>query len=164
MPASDREVWDFLREDQTLSAELQYITYAIFSFEKYDWVCLHEAAAGGPPTQQEVDHWIAQITPNRFSDMREKAASLFDNAARRYLAEEIVGQRQDAVNTSILAAVRSASAFWKQVALALIAAILAPLIIGAMIVLAHNYDRFYPTASEISRSAPPAPAVPSAPH
>jgi hypothetical protein len=157
MPASDREVWDFLRKDQASSSELNFITYAIYSFEKYDWISQHEVAAGAPPSQQDIDRWTAQITPYRFSVMREKAAALFDDAARRYLADEIERQRQDAVDSSILAAVRSASAFWKQAALALLTATLAPIILGGMILGARYYDLFYPTASAVSRAAPPGP-------
>jgi len=98
--------------------------------------------------------------------MREDAARLFDKAARQYLADEIEQHKRNAVRDSILVEVKSAGAFWKQMAIALVTAILAPLIIGAMIAAALTYDRVAPTATALSQhilgrqSQPPAVSSP----
>jgi hypothetical protein len=162
MPANDREVWNYLRGDVETPTELDFISYSIYAFEKYDWVEQFEKDTGHIPSQADIDQWISHITPNRFNSIRKAAAELFDIAARRYLADEIAEERQHAVDTSILDAVKSASAFWKQAALALITAILAPLIIGGMILAVGAYDHFYPTATDVSRALPPR-AEPAAP-
>jgi hypothetical protein len=160
MPASDKAVSEYIRAEQKASSEIDFITYAIYAHEKYDWLGVFVAQHGREPSAEEIDHWITQITPYRFSVMRENAAKLFDDAARRHLAAEIETQKKQAVDSSIVAAVKSASAFWRQAALALLTAILAPLIIGAVIVFSRYYDLIFPTASSIARIAPPG----SAPH
>ena len=156
MPRNDREVWEFLGANDEVPSELTFITYAIYAYEKYDWISEFERRASRPPGADEIDQWIADITTYRFDGMRSKAAELFDEGARRLLAPEIERQKQAAVDGSILAEVKATSSFWKQIVLSLIASVLAPLIIGGMIVAARSYDIFMPTASGIADHATPA--------
>jgi hypothetical protein len=149
MPNNDRQVFRYLSEDETTPVEIDYFTYAIYTVEKYEWFTHVENETGKPPTQQEIDRWISQITPFRYGNMREKAAQLFDEAARRYLHPEIERQKEAAVRESILSEVRAAGAFWKQLTVALITAVLAPIIIGGVIAAVLTYDRIMPAATDI---------------
>lgn len=151
MPKDDRDVFDYFRADQDSPIEIDLPTYALYAFEKYQWHEQFQLEHGRPPDPADIDRWINDITPNRFKNMREEAARLFDNSARTYLADEIEAQKQQAVRSSILNEVKAAGAFWRQMAVALVTAILAPLIIGGLIAAALTYDRVIPSASEISR-------------
>lgn len=156
-PTNDKEVFDLFQADADTPLSLDFITYAIFSFEKYQWHMHFEAMNARPPTQVETDGWIAQLTAFRFSGMREEAARFFDAAAREYLREEMQADRERAVASSIVAEVRAAGAWWRQLAIALATSILAPIIIGGMIAAALTYDRTAPTPTDLSRRlAPPA--------
>jgi hypothetical protein len=160
MPRNDREVWELITKDD--GSEIAYLTYAIYAFEKYDFARHFETIHGRPASQDEVDGWIAQVTPARFASMRLKAADLFDRAARAYLAADIEEQKRAAVNASIASTLRSASSWWKQLAVAVVAAIITPIVIGAAIVSIVHYDRYFPNASRLFREFLAAP-VPGAP-
>lgn len=149
MPNTDKEVFNHLSSDPNTEAEIDYFTYVIYSIEKYEWIDHVETVTGNPPPLEELTRWISQITPVRYANMREKAAQLFDSAARRYLQAEIEKQKAEAVRTSILSEVKAAGAFWKQLAVALVTAILAPVIIGGIIAAVLAYDRVVPTATDV---------------
>lgn len=161
MPSNDREMWKAISGQKASSAEVNYLTYAIYAFEKYDWVQSFETSNGTPPSAQDTDNWITQITDHRIAVWRDSAVRFFDGAARAYLATEIERQKKDAVDQSILneirnrdqvifAELRKASVWYKQIGVALVTAILAPLIIGALIVAARAYDLFMPTSTGVS--------------
>ena len=151
MPATDREIWETISTHAGTASELNYLTYAIYAFEKYDWVRDFEIREGKAPTTSEIDQWISQITDHRIATWRETAARLFDAAAKVYMTPEIDRQKKDAVDQSILRELKRANVWWKQIGVALITAILAPLIIGAVIVAARSYDLFMPTATDMSK-------------
>jgi hypothetical protein len=93
--------------------------------------------------------------------MRDEAVQFFDTAARNYLEDEIAGIKTDLLTSTIVAEVRAAGGFWRQLAMQVITAIIAPLIIGLLIVAALTYDREAPTTGGIMgrlRSSPAQPA------
>ena len=93
--------------------------------------------------------------------MREEAVRFFDSAARVYLADEMEAAKAAVFQDTIIREVKAAGGLWRQLFLALIAAILAPLIIGAIIAVAISYDKFYPTIGSVSdHLAKPSPATP----
>jgi hypothetical protein len=151
MPKNDREVWDYLTDAPNSSIEIDLICYAIYTAEKYEWVEQYEQDHQRTPAPDLIEQWISDITPNRYLAMRETAANTFDIAARRLLADEIVRQRQQAVDASILAEVRAASSVWKQFLIGLITAIVSPLIIGGMIIASRAYDQHFPTATQVAK-------------
>ena len=157
MPANDRDIWEHFLRNQDTPAEVDFLAYSIYVHEKYDWVKKYERKFGKPPSQAEIDKWIEDITPRRLETMDRNAVALFDNAARRYLADEIEAQQKQAVDQSILREVRSATSLTKQIALAVITAVLTPLILGALVAAAYSYDRFMPSATTVSHSIAPAP-------
>jgi hypothetical protein len=163
LPRSDKEVFDHLCKDSRWPLELHFLTYATYVFQQYQWWDQFQADNGSPPGPLDISRWIADITPARFDVMREDAARLFDDAARAYLGEEIEAQKQEAVRTSILSEVKAAGSFWRQLATALITAILAPLIIGGMIAAALTYDHFAPVAGDVARRFGSPPAAPASP-
>jgi hypothetical protein len=163
VPKSDREVFEYFRASTTAPIEGVSLTYALYAFEKFQWHAQFEQEHGTPPSELDSERWILDITPSRFASMREEAARVFDSSARKYLFNDIEAQKQEAVRTSILAEVKAAGSFWRQLATALITAILAPLIIGGVIVAALTYDHFAPLTSDVAKrlGAPPASQVPT---
>lgn len=149
MPANDRELFDQLRADPDTPAEIDFLTYAIFANDKSEWIKLFEKQKGRPPSQDEIDEWIANLTDWRLSQMRQEAVQFFDQAARRYLEEEIAEGQEEVLRSALIREVRAAGAFWKQMAIALATAILAPVIIGGMVAFALTYDRIAPTLGGI---------------
>jgi hypothetical protein len=150
MPRNDREVWELITKDD--GSEIAYLTYAIYAFEKYDFAKHFETIHGRPASQDDVDRWIAQVTPARFASMRLKAADLFDRAARAYLAADIEEQKRAAVNASIASTLLSASSWWKQLGIAVVTAVVTPIVLGAAIVSIIHYDEYFPNASSLFRS------------
>jgi hypothetical protein len=96
MPANDSEVYAYLTGDNTDSLEIDMLTFAIYANQKQEWVRHFERQRGTPPSQTEIDDWIANLTEGRFNAMRREAVEFFDASARRYLAEEIA-EGKDAV-------------------------------------------------------------------
>jgi hypothetical protein len=163
MPANDQEVFEYLGADQTTPIEIDLLTYAIFAHEKQEWSQLFEKQKGTKPSHAEVHDWISQITDWRFGQMREEAIQFFDKAAREYLAEEMEAVRKEVFQDTIIREVKAAGGFWRQLSLALIAALLAPLIIGSAIAVAITYDKFYPTISNVSEHVAKQPPTTAAP-
>lgn len=158
MPANDREVFEHLTSDPDTPTEIDHLTFAIFVNEKQEWIKLFEQRHGRQPNQAEADEWISNVTEWRFSQMRQEAIQFFDNAARRYLDEEIADGKEEVLRSALIREVKAAGSFWKQLAIALVTAILAPLIIGAVIAFALTYDRIAPSINAISgRLQPPIP-------
>ena len=151
MPRTDREVFDYLRQDAPTPVEIDFLAYSVLH-SKNQWFEQLEETTGSPPSAADVDRWIADIAPTHFLTMREDAARLFDATARKYLAPVIEEQKAEAVRRSILAEVKGAGSVWRQMLIALVTAILAPLIIGGVIASALTYDRMAPTASGIWKS------------
>lgn len=157
MPSNDREVFDHLRTGNEAGQQIDFLAYALFAFEKSEWISHFESTRGRQPHPVEIDAWIGDITPYQFAGMRQKAADLFDAAARSYMREEIEGLEERALNSAIVAEVKAAGVWWKQFLMALTMAILAPLILGGIIVFGNGYSR-YPTPSDFAhRIEPPAP-------
>jgi len=70
---------------------------------------------------------------------------------------QIEAQKKLAVDRSILSEVRCATSLTKQIALAIIAAVLTPLILGGRVAVAYSFDRFMPSATAGSHSITAAP-------
>jgi hypothetical protein len=158
MPSNDREVFDYLSSDPETLIEIDFLTFAIFAQERREWHKLFVQQKGQPPSQAEIDGWVSQITSWRFDQMREEAVRFFDKAARDYLAEEMEEAKRAVFQDTIVREVKAAGGLWRQLFLALIAAILAPLIIGAIIAVALSYDKFYPTIGSVSDRLAKSPA------
>ncbi len=89
---------------------MDFLTYAYYSFEKFQWVEQFEQTYGKSPGTQDVDRWIAVITLSRFGNLRDQAESFSNEAARDYLREDIEAQKEAAVRSSILGEVKAAGA------------------------------------------------------
>jgi hypothetical protein len=145
MPNNDIEVFDYLLSDEETAVEIDYLTYAIFGFRKRQWIDHFKARNNDrPPDQAEIDSWTSQITNYEFSRLRTEAADFFDVAAREYLQEEITRQKQEAVNASILSDVKKFTSPLRHVAIALLMAIVAPVILGGIIFFASLFDKSFP--------------------
>jgi hypothetical protein len=147
----DREIFLHISNNDKTSLETDFMTYAVYAFEKYQWVEQCRLRIGAFPTETETNRWISEITDYRLASFREEAARLFDAGARNYLKDELEVEKRRAVDESILNEVKASGSFWRQIGIALITSILAPLIIGAMIVAALAYERVMITATGVSQ-------------
>ncbi len=158
MPDNDQEVFEQLQADPETPREIDLLTYAIFAQEKQQWLELFEKKNNRKAKQAEIDKWISELTDWRFSQMREEAVQFFDTAARAYLSEEIDVAKKEVREETIIREVRAAGGFWRQLAMQMITAVLAPLLIGLIIAAAILYDKNTPRITDITdRINKPAP-------
>ncbi|WP_375459897.1 hypothetical protein [uncultured Enterovirga sp.] len=150
MPTSDQEVFEKLTGDEEIPDELAFITYALFAHERREWIRHYEQRHGEPPSVADVESWIGNLTDSQFGQMRTQAAGFFDAAARSYLADEIEARERLALQDAIVREVKTAGAFWRQFAIALLTSILAPIIIGGVIAAALVYNDRFPSLRDLS--------------
>ena len=178
MPNNDREVFDKLAgsDEDVLIGE--WLAYAVFAFDRRQWMRHHEDRTGQSPSVEQIDGWIANISDHQFDQMRGRAVAFFRDAAREYMEEEVVQARDDALQDGILrevrgatevqksglaatlAEVRSAGSFWKQLGLQLLTAILAPILIGSAFALTLVAADKFPSPKQVAAwfySPPPTP-------
>lgn len=149
MPGSDHEVFQYLKSDPANSEAENNLTFALFAREKDEWIKHFTGQHQRPPSQGEIDGWTANISDYHFSQMRSQAASFFDVAARAYLTEEIETGKREVLESAIIARVQSAGAFHKQLSIALLTAVLAPIIIGSIIAAFLAYNKVFPTFVQV---------------
>jgi fatty acid desaturase len=158
MPASDREVFAYLKADESTPHEVNLLAFAMFANDRDEWIKHFEAQNGQAPTQDQVNAWTADITDYRFQQMRNEAATFFDVAARAYMQEEMQAARMSVLESEIIARVSAAGNFWRQLFIALGTAILAPVIIGLVIAAYLAYNHSFPalisTTSPVTEAAP----------
>jgi hypothetical protein len=109
MPASDREVFSYFGRDPDTALEVDYLAFATFSSDKFDWMKKFEENRRRPPTPEEVELWISELPDSRLEDIRASAESTFDAAARAYLEDEIKERVERAIAESISSNVRESN-------------------------------------------------------
>lgn len=153
MATNDREVFELFIADESTPTEIDFLTYAIFAFHKREWIRLFEAQHNNQaPSQQDIDNWISNITPRQFDDMREEAERFFDAAARTYLEDEIQQEKRTAIDQSILSEIKHYTSPWRHVGIALIFAIVAPIILGGVIYFLNVFDVTFPIHFPVPKS------------
>lgn len=145
MPGNDREVFDKLTGDGEAPAVEDFLTYALFAFERREWIAHHTASRNAAPTEGEVDAWIGNITEYQFGQMRSRAIAFFDVAARAYMADDIESAKQEVLRGTVVKEVKAAGNFWRQLFIATATAIIAPVIIGLIVVAALRSEAVIPT-------------------
>jgi hypothetical protein len=150
MPTNDRDVYEHLLAREDLPIPVSMLAFAFFAEEKRDWIEHFRQRNGREPSQDEIDEWIANLPGNRFDKISAEAMSFFDMSARDYLRGEMDQMRKHLLQTEIVRQVRAASGWWRQLAIALMTAILAPLLIGAVIVFALAYGTALPSLVDLS--------------
>lgn len=106
MARNDREVFDLFQNDPACTREIALLAFASYSAAKHDWSGLYEQQHGVPPGLAEVERWITELPPSRFSEIRDTAIAFFEEAATAYMQGMIEEERARAVDGSILAEVR----------------------------------------------------------
>lgn len=143
MPQNDIEVFEHLIADPQAAEHIDYLSYAIYTHEKYSWINHFTDSRGRRPTQGEIDTWISNLTDQQLERFMRTAAETFDQAARAYLAEEIATEQDKVFQRDLLSAVRTAGSLRRQVGLALFTSILTPIILGlAILALSAYKDKF----------------------
>ena len=149
MPNNDIEVFEYLRADQNTALEIDFLTYAMFAYRKGQWIAhFKQRNDNRAPTQAEIDGWISQLTEYDFDRMRGEAADFFHDSAEEHLREYIEDQKKRAVDGSILSEVqstmtqiRSFTSPWKHLGIALLMAIVAPVLLGAVLFFLGIFDK-----------------------
>jgi hypothetical protein len=170
MPNNDIEVFEHLTADRDTPLEIDYFTFAIFALKKKKWIEHYkERNNGNAPSQADIDNWISQITDFDFGQMRNEAADYFHAAAEDHLEEYIEDQKKEAVKESILSEVESAmtkvksfTSPWKHLGIALLMAVIAPVLLGGIFFFLGVFDRTFPvhvtvTPTEQTTVSPPKP-------
>ena len=150
MPSNDREVFQHVQSKDETELASDFMTYAVFAGEKQQWMELWESKHQRPPTQDEIDNWISNLTDSQFTAMRASADVFLGTVIEDYTKERIEAERVDILRNAIVREVRSAGVWWRQLAIALITAILAPLIIGAVLA-AGFYFSHLPTPADVAK-------------
>ena len=143
MPANDREVFDYFRNNEETSIEIDHLAYAAYAFDKYEWMKHFEALKGKPPTIAEENEWISQLPETRLNDIRVDAYRFFEDAARSYMRDEIEAENKKAINSSILREIRQFTSFghnWLQnIFLGIVASFAFSIIVIIMgVIFAHD--------------------------
>ena len=149
-----------------------FVAYGLFWAELDAWI-RHQVKDGKPyPTPQEIDDHIAHNIPeSHFIDIENNALELFVEVSLDILKETIDEKIREAVDQSVvhevkahqegaLAEFRKSGNLWRQLGMALITAIVAPLILGAILVLINAYSHYASPADVATHMAAPAPAQP----
>ncbi len=165
MPNNDREVFERLTSEPDTEIAQDFLTYAIFAHEKGQWIELFQSRNGGQdPNQVDIDNWISNLTDSQFLSMRQSARTFFVEAAEAFFEARLEAERDSILREAIISEVRSASDWRKQLGMALLTTIAAPLILGGLIALGLFISTL-PTPADIARffhstpvSSPPAPA------
>ncbi|WP_349371566.1 hypothetical protein [Salinarimonas sp.] len=150
MAANDRDVYEHLLAREDLPIPVSMLAFAFYAEEKRDWIEHFRQRNGREPSQTEIEEWIVNLPENRFDKISAEAMSFFDLSARDYLRGEIEQMREHILHTEIVRQVRAVSGWWRQLAIALMTAILAPLLIGAVIVSALAYGTALPSLVDLS--------------
>jgi len=151
MPANDRDVFEDLTGGEEGQNALSFLTYALFAFERREWIAHHTNANNGePPTDQQIDGWISNLTPYNFTQMRNQSGEFFDVSARAYMADDVEAARQQTLQSAIVKEVKAAGSAWRQLVIAMATAIAAPVIIGLIVVAALKSEDIIPTIKGIA--------------
>lgn len=156
MPGSDLEVFDYLLSDASTPEEIDFLTYALFAFSKKQWVEHFAKQNGRPPDQGEIDGWIAQKSDYDFTRMRREAADFFDEAAKEYLASHIETEKINAVSSSILGEIKRYTSPWKDLGIAMLMAVIAPILVGTVLFLFSIFDSSFQFHINAAASPPAA--------
>ena len=164
MASNDGEVLAHLLTVPDLPPEVSLIAFAMYAFEKVEWAKEITTRSGNPPDQATTDAWIANWTDIQFLRLTFTASEYFDRAARDYMTDEIEEAKQSVRTESIIREVRAAGGFWRQLFFATLTAILGPLLIAGLLVLAAGVKNI-PTPTDIvdyvARKPPMAPTGPA---
>jgi hypothetical protein len=166
--ANDREVHEYFYSRPDTPPEVAALAYAGYAEAKYDWAAHFEGREGRSPTAQEVDRWIADLPNSRLDGLRDAAVSLFDLAARAYLAadmDEVArAARDEAIVRQVSAIegrVRKATSFWRTLLPNLVVGVFASLIFSVLIIVAAMIFAKDPSPFALLRSLQPPPASPA---
>jgi len=152
MPNNDIEVFEHLTADKETALEIDFLTYAIFAYKKSEWIKhFQKHTENRLPNREEIDNWISQLTDYDFDRMRDEAAEFFHASAEDHLEEYIENQKKEAVDSSILSEVRSTmtrvkyfTSPWKHLGIALLMAVIAPVLLGGVLFLLGIFDKSFP--------------------
>ena len=152
MPKNDREVFEHVISDNETPLQIDFLTYAVFAHEKREWIKLFQSQHDGQvPQQADIDTWISNITDSQFHGMRSSAQVFFVEAANAYFEDRIEAEKQEILRSVIVTEVKAAGALWKQVAIAVLTTVLAPIMIGLIIAAFYFFDKNMPTPTSIAK-------------
>jgi hypothetical protein len=135
LPATDREVFAYFCADPETPREIDYLAYAAYANEKYQWMAHFENAKNRPPTLAEENDWISNLPDTRLEAITRESYAFFKYAAHRYLNEEIEEEKAAAINNSILDRVKEATSFTSTFIPNLFIGLMASLLFSVLIII-----------------------------
>jgi hypothetical protein len=116
-----------------------------FAYKKKQWIDhFTKRNNQNRPDQGQIDEWISQLSEYDFWQMRNEAADFFHASAEEHLRDYIDTQKKAAVDPSILSEVRNFTSLWRHLGVALLMALLAPIILGGIVFFAGVFDSSFP--------------------
>ena len=151
---NDHEVFDYLFSDDETPSEIDFLAYAMFAFRKREWIKHSRDKNEKSPSQEEINAWIGALTNYDFVQMKLSAAEFFDDAAKTYLEDFIESEKKKAIDNSIVKDVKSLTSPWRHALIALVMAIVVPVMLGGALWAFGTFHAalpFHETASQATR-------------
>jgi len=135
MPSTDREVFEYFQSKPETPVEVDYLAYAKYAYDKYEWMQKFEEINKREPNVEEENNWIAHLPDSKLDETHNDAFGFFELAARKYMEDEIEEEKKSAINSSILMEIRNFTSFWRNLPANLMIGIFASLIFSVLIIL-----------------------------
>ncbi len=155
MPKNDREVFDHLVSDKGTALQIDFLTYAVLRMKRGNGSSYSKSerrAGADTGGYRQLDFQsdrlpIRQHAKRRGECVRTSRLRLFRGAACC---------RTRILRSVIVAEVRAASVWWKQLAVALLTAIVAPVLLGGINAALYFYSTYTTPTDVVNRIRPPA--------
>src|SRR4051794_25507056 len=108
MSNNERELFDYLTSAEGTSSEVDFLAFAVFAFERREWMAQFEKRYEKPATQEDIDRWVSELSEYQFAQMGSNAIGMFDAAAREYLKDDIEKARREGMEAAIVSKVKAA--------------------------------------------------------
>lgn len=158
MPSNDREVFNYFRSQAKTTREIDYLAYASYAYDRYQWMERFEELNGRPPSFEEENTWISHLPNSRLDEITADLYNFFDFAARKYMTDEIQKERDEAVKDSILNQVERATSFKSTFFPNLFIGVIASFLFSCLVIgmgLIYNHD---PSPIALYKAIVPSPA------
>lgn len=136
MAQTDREAYEYFKNDLNAPREAASLAYAAFAFDKYEWVKKFTEKTGFEPTYEEVDRWISELPNSRFEELKRNALTVFKAAVDTYSESAISAAYEAGKRDALVNQMRSATSFWRNLPGNMAVGIASSFAFGLLLILA----------------------------
>lgn len=112
MPNNSRDVFRYFTEGAEEDDILPYISYAIFSAEKYEWMEKYYYDNGIYPDLETEERWVREQPESYYKNIQYRAQRWLTEFSWYFLEEEIEKERQKAAEDEIAKRIQNIERFW----------------------------------------------------